>query len=205
MAVLHPSGGPLWARFLSVLFQPYAVLSYWLLLVAVLRPGEARVAAAAWVASVALPVAALLAGKRRGWWGGSELVSRTERFSYLPVSWAGSALGWLIARRWAPGSLLAASLEAVAAWLAAVALLTLAWKVSLHTGAIGLMTGVAAWMPAGVGAVPRLAAVALGTALAVAVAASRLALRRHTPAQLVVGFLMGLAAALVPVAAGSVP
>lgn len=189
--------GALWARLLSTLFQPYAALTYWLALLGALgRGGAPRSAvASAWLAAVALPVAALLLGKRRGWWGGSELVTRAERFVYLPVAWAGSALAWALARRWAARSLLEGSLEAILAWLTLVTLLTLAWKVSLHTGATGLMTGMGALLlRRAAGPAAAWAALAAGTLLAAAVAAARLALRRHTPAQLAVGYLLGLAA-----------
>lgn len=172
---------------------------------ALLRSGPAGAALAAWVAAVGLPVLVLLVGKRRGWWGGSELVTRAERFVYLPVAWTGSALAWAIARRWAAGSLLAAGLGAVVAWLAASTLLTFAWKVSLHTGGTGLMAGMVALELWHRGAALGCAALAAGTLVAGAVAASRLALRRHTPAQLAVGYLMGLAAATLSLAGGALP
>ncbi|MCL6521706.1 MAG: phosphatase PAP2 family protein [Firmicutes bacterium] len=184
------------AAWVSAVFNPYTDLTLWLAASAWLAPAGRRAALAAWLAAVLLPLSVLAAGRRRGWWSHPDLVDRGERSLFLPVAWAGSGLAWLAARRWAPGSWLPDGFAVVLAWLAGVWLVTLRWKISLHTGAIGATTGGLAFFFAQAGQ-PRAAllALAVGTLLGAAVAWSRLRLGRHTPAQVVAGFLFGLACA----------
>ncbi|MDI3318037.1 MAG: phosphatase PAP2 family protein [Bacillota bacterium] len=185
------------AAWISALFNPYTHLTLWLGAVAWLTPASRRAAAVGWLAAVALPLSVLAAGRRLGWWSHPDLVDRGERSLFLPVAWTGSVLAWLSALRWAPASWLPTGFAVVVVWLAGVWLITLRWKISLHTGAIGAMAGALALVPARAGQ-PGLALLLFlaATLLAAVVGWSRLRLRRHTPAQVVAGYLFGAVSAL---------
>lgn len=184
------------AAWISTVFNPYTDLTLWLAATAWLTPSGRPAALAGWLAAVLLPLSVLAAGRARGWWSHPDLIDRGERSLFLPVAWAGSGLAWLAAHRWAPESWLPSGFAVVLTWLAGVWLVTLRWKISLHTGAIGAMAGSLAFLFARAGRPEAaLLVLAAGTVLGAAVGWSRLLLGRHTPAQVVAGFLFGAACA----------
>lgn len=135
-------------------------------------------------AAVIAPLGVLAWLLRRGAVSDPDIVQREQRLIPMIVAVAGLAVGWeLTGSLDAPGPLkvMAAAQFCLGLLLLAV---TLQWKISVHTAQAAvsavLLSGVAAdgWL--------------LG-ALVALTAVTRLALRRHTPAQTVAGAAAGLA------------
>ncbi|MEU0492273.1 hypothetical protein ABZ249_23825 [Nocardiopsis sp. NPDC006139] len=136
-----------------------------------------------------IPYTVLILGVRRGWWTDRHVRERRQRFVPLLMVIACVSLGVAtLVSLDAPRELFAL----VAAMLTALVItlaITLTWKISFHTAVAG---GVSVVLMLTYGA---------PTAVAVPVVAvigwSRVRLRDHTPAQAVVGAVLGAAVAAV--------
>jgi hypothetical protein len=140
---------------------------------------------------VPLPGALLLAGLRAGIWTDLDLTPLKERRTFLPWATLCAVAAAAVAWRWGFAPVVLRASLGIAFWLAASAVISLFWKVSLHTGAtMGIV--ILVWAAFGAGA---------GLALVwtpLAVAWSRVVLRKHDMAQVVGGIVLGaIAAALV--------
>lgn len=130
-----------------------------------------------------VPGVVIRLGMLRGRWDDPHVRHREARLIVIPVVMASVAgCGALFAVLGAPPALVGALL-AMLAVLVPLFVITLAWKVSVHTAVAG-------------GAVTAFAAIlgpwwVLGYVFVVAVGFSRVALREHTAAQTVVGGLLG--------------
>lgn len=136
--------------------------------------------------SSVLPMSGIVAGSRLGWWDGHHVRNREGRLIPFALLIVLSSLGLgVLLRAGAPHLMIALDVAMLTALLA-IALITVWWKVSVHTA-------VAA------GAVAILAVVYSGWLLVlwllvVAIGWSRVRLGDHTKAQVVVGALMGIVA-----------
>ncbi|WP_432535913.1 phosphoesterase PA-phosphatase [Kineococcus arenarius] len=180
------------ARALTEALAPAPLAAAALLLVAV-RSASSPAAGLGWGAlaallAVGIPYGVVLAGVRARRWSDHHLRVRRQRFAPLALGTATSAAGWVLLRvLGAPGELLAL-LAASGTGLAVCLAATLVWKMSVHAGvAAGSAVVVALTLgPSTLGwTVPLVAAAAW----------SRVALRDHTTAQVVVGALVGAAVA----------
>ncbi|MCA1186494.1 MULTISPECIES: phosphatase PAP2 family protein [Saccharopolyspora] len=143
--------------------------------------------------SSVLPMAGIIAGSRAGWWDGHHVRDREGRLIpfVLLISLSSLGLGVLVLAG-APRLVVALDVAMLAALLA-IGLITVWWKVSVHTavaaGAVAMLAVVySAWW-------------LLLWGLAAAVGWSRVRLGDHTPAQVVVGAVVGVLAG----AAGYLP
>lgn len=182
-----------WARLVSHLLSPPIVWGVLVVLIA-FRDAQSEqqalaVAAAYGLFVCLLPGLYILWMLRRGAISDIHLSSRQERPRVLLVSSMGAGMAWG-ALRWMdapPGMPLVAVITL--ALLAIIGLITLVWQISMHATSIS-----AAVVATGAffGIVPAL----LVLPLALLVAAARLRLKRHTPAEILAGTLVG---ALIPV------
>ncbi|MBQ6639598.1 MAG: hypothetical protein IJH84_01035 [Saccharopolyspora sp.] len=136
--------------------------------------------------SSVLPMSGIVAGSRLGWWDGHHVRNREGRLIPFALLIVLSSLGLGVLLRTGAPHLMVALDVAMLTALLAIALITVWWKVSVHTA-------VAA------GAVAILAVVYSGWLLVlwllvVAIGWSRVRLGEHTAAQVVVGALMGIVA-----------
>ncbi|MFR9730381.1 hypothetical protein ACL03H_14240 [Saccharopolyspora sp. MS10] len=136
--------------------------------------------------SSVLPMAGIVAGARMGWWDGHHVRNREGRLIPFALLIVLSALGVVVlARAGAPRLVLALDVAMLSALLV-VGLITVWWKVSVHTavaaGAVAILAVVYSawllllWLPT------------------LAVGWSRVRLGDHTPAQALVGAFVGVIA-----------
>lgn len=182
-----------WAWVVSHLFSPPLV---WAALVSVIafREADSKEQALIWASAYALFVC-LLPGLyilwlvRRGSVTDVHLRKRQERPKVLLMSAACAGVAWGVLR-WLdapPGIPLVAVMTL--AMLAITMFISLVWQISLHTTSISAaIIAIGAFF----GIVPALVVLPL----ALLVAAARLNLKRHTPAEIVAGTLVG---GLIPV------
>ncbi len=136
--------------------------------------------------SSVLPMSGIVAGSRLGWWDGHHVRNREGRLIPFALLIVLSSLGLgVLLRAGAPHLMVALDVAMLTALLA-IALITVWWKVSVHTAV-------------GAGAVAILAVVYSGWLLVlwllvVAIGWSRVRLGDHSTAQVVVGGLMGIVA-----------
>jgi hypothetical protein len=190
-----------WARVVSHVLSPPIV---WAALVCVIAFREARSGEEAllWAGAYALFVCLLpglyiLWQVRRGEVSDVHLRRRQERPRVLLISALCAGVAWGVLR-WLdapPGIPLVAVITL--AMLAITMCISLVWQISLHATSIS-----AAIVATGAffGIVPALVVLPL----ALLVAAARLSLKRHTPAEIVIGTLVGALIPVLLVAAGLV-
>lgn len=194
---------PRWAKIVSDFFSPLLVPTYamavamWLTPLRVL-PERSRLISTAIVAflTAVLPALAIMALIRAGRVSDAAISDRRERF--IPFSISALCFlfaAWILHRMGAPAWL--SMFYVAAAAVAAVELVvSIAWKISAHAGAMGGLAGMFLWFT--VSGVPDLGALAsLSVAIICGglVCSSRLALHRHTFLQVVAGFILGLGGA----------
>lgn len=139
--------------------------------------------------AVVLPVAMLMVRQvRRGHWTNADASNASERPILFAVSMGGlaAALVWLLL--YDPASFLVRGLVVVAAFIVAAAVLTRWIKLSLHV-AFATLTATALTQigsPVGVALIP----------LVPVLAWARLVLTRHSPSEVAVGCVLGVATGL---------
>ncbi|MFD7720622.1 phosphatase PAP2 family protein [Streptomyces sp. NPDC059814] len=136
-----------------------------------------------------IPIAIILFGVKRGSWTDKHVKVRSQRAIPLTATMISVLAGILIQVVFDAPRELFALVIAMLVGLAATMVVTVWWKVSVHTAVAG---GVATILTLAFG--PALAALALVVA---AVGWSRVQLRDHTVAQTIVGALLGGVAAAV--------
>ncbi|MEU7067463.1 phosphatase PAP2 family protein [Streptomyces sp. NPDC053429] len=165
----------------------------WIIAVTLLTGWHAdRLAGVGWGVLAALfcgviPILFIKWGERRGHWGDRHVRRRQDRLLVIPGIMASVAVCiTLMATLGAPGEMIAL-IAAMLVTLIAILAVTTVWKVSVHTavssGAIAMLA--LAYGPWALAAYPLVALVGW----------SRVALRDHTPAQVLVGTALGAATA----------
>ncbi|MGW9425555.1 hypothetical protein ACWGSU_30095 [Streptomyces koyangensis] len=135
-----------------------------------------------------LPIAFIIAGARRGHWTDKHVKVRSQRWVPLSATLASVFVGTaLLALLDAPQEVLALVFAMIAGLLLTM-LVTIWWKVSVHTA---VASGVVSIL-----AVATSLWALLGYAGVAAIAWSRASLRDHTPAQTVAGAVLGAVAAI---------
>lgn len=179
------------ATAVSIVFSPFAYLT--LYLIAVVAAGGTRMALPAlvlWLGLGVLPALGILVGVRRGVWSDVELSRLSERRRLLPLACiAYAVMTWLTTLLHMPGPLHFAAVAFLVAALSAT-LITLFWKISLHTSCAGSVFALCL-LQLGTGAAVTAAVIA------VALGWSRLRLGRHDALQVVAGTALGLGVTLV--------
>ncbi len=189
------------ARLITELLAPIVLIFVLLVLVAVHSTGSVvRGLVLGLVAAFfagGLPYAVLILGVRRGRLGDRHLSRRQERPALMALGLGSVTCGYFV-MRWldAPGELLAL-VAAMVAGVAVALVVSLFWKISVHTACVAGSVCVVAILvhPATLVLAP----------LIVATAWARVTLRDHTPAQVLVGALVGAAVASAVVTAASSP
>ncbi len=177
-----------WARFVSDLFSPPVV---WGVFVVPLMFKEAPTAyhALLWVSIYVvlvclLPITYIVMMVRRGHITDIHMKVRRQRIKPLMVSIACTWAAWVLLRLMNTPSLIPLFVLFSLVQLAIMILITLVWQISIHAISI---SGVTVATGAFFGLTPAL----LTMPLIVLVGAARLKLKRHTPAQVVAGTLVG--------------
>ncbi|MEV7517372.1 hypothetical protein AB0O03_20475 [Streptomyces diastaticus] len=135
-----------------------------------------------------LPIAFIIAGARRGHWTDKHVKVRSQRWIPLGATLASVLVGTaLLALLDAPQDVIALVFAMIAGLLLTM-LVTIWWKVSVHTavasGVVSILAvAVSPWT-------------LLGYAVVAAIAWSRASLRDHTPAQTIAGVVLGAVAAV---------
>ncbi|NHI05778.1 hypothetical protein STPH2_1141 [Streptomyces sp. KO7888] len=135
-----------------------------------------------------LPIAFIIAGARRGHWTDKHVKVRSQRWIPLGATLASVLVGTvLLALLDAPQDVIALVFAMIAGLLLTM-LVTIWWKVSVHTavasGVVSILAvAVSPWT-------------LLGYAVVAAIAWSRASLRDHTPAQTIGGAVLGAVAAV---------
>ncbi|MEU8806299.1 hypothetical protein ACN6K5_002294 [Streptomyces violaceoruber] len=135
-----------------------------------------------------LPIAFIIAGARRGHWTDKHVKVRSQRWIPLGATLASVLVGTaLLALLDAPQDVIALVFAMIAGLLLTM-LVTIWWKVSVHTavasGVVSILAvAVSPWT-------------LLGYAIVSAIAWSRASLRDHTPAQTIAGAVLGAVAAV---------
>ncbi len=149
-----------------------------------------------WVAiyvllALAAPLGFLIWQVRQGHVTDLDVYFRKQRKGSLLVTIAGLGLTWLLMNLGSAPPILRFMVGAGLLTWAAIYLVTLRWKISIHAASISGMGFFLVW-GFGLGAVPALLAIP-------AVGWSRVKLRRHTPAQVLAGTGLGCLAVAVAV------
>jgi membrane-associated phospholipid phosphatase len=191
----HPQGTPRGARFVTDTFEP----KNWILLVTILIGWNAdRIAGVGWgllgaLFSAVLPILFIKYGMKKGRWADRHVGVRQHRLVVMTfiIASVGAGIALLIGLS-APRSV-TALIVAMLVTLAGLMAITVKWKISVHSavssGAVAMLAlAYGPWMLA-------------GYVLVALVGWSRIALRDHTPAQVVAGAALGAAIASVTFAA----
>jgi membrane-associated phospholipid phosphatase len=182
-----------WARVVSDLVSPPVVWGVLMIPVA-LRYADTRTNAIFWAILYALficilPVLFIFYMVKAGKIGDIHMKERQERFKPLLVAITSTAIVWWLLR-WldAPPAFPLLALMTLVQ-MTFIALITLAWQISMHMMSIAgaaVAIGIVFSVQVGLTLIP----------LVVLVGAARLRLKRHTPAQVIAGTILG---SLVPV------
>jgi membrane-associated phospholipid phosphatase len=191
----HSQGTPRGARFVTDAFEP----KNWILLVTILIGWNAdRIAGVGWgllgaLFSAVLPILFIKYGMKKGRWADRHVGVRQHRLVVMTfiIASVGAGIALLIGLS-APKSV-TALIVAMLVTLAGLMAITVKWKISVHSavssGAVAMLVlAYGPWM-------------LLGYVLVALVGWSRIALRDHTPAQVVAGAALGAAIASVTFAA----
>lgn len=191
----HSQGTPRGARFVTDAFEP----KNWILLVTILIGWNAdRIAGVGWgllgaLFSAVLPILFIKYGMKKGRWADRHVGVRQHRLVVMTfiIASVGAGIALLIGLS-APRSV-TALIVAMLVTLAGLMAITVKWKISVHSavssGAVAMLAlAYGPWMLA-------------GYFLVALVGWSRIALRDHTPAQVVAGAALGAAIASVTFAA----
>jgi membrane-associated phospholipid phosphatase len=191
----HPQGTPRGARFVTDALEP----KNWIILVTILIGWNAdRIAGVGWgllgaLFSAVLPILFIKYGMKKGRWADRHVGVRQHRLVVMTfiIASVGAGIALLIGLS-APRSV-TALIVAMLVTLAGLMAITVKWKISVHSavssGAVAMLAlAYGPWM-------------LMGYVLVALVGWSRIALRDHTPAQVVAGAALGAAIASVTFAA----
>lgn len=191
----HRQGAPRGARFVTDVFEP----KNWILLVTILVGWNAdRIAGVGWgllgaLFAAVLPILFIKYGMKKGRWADRHVGVRRHRLVVMTfiISSVAAGIALLVGLN-APKSV-TALIVAMLVTLLGLMTITVKWKISVHSavssGAVAMLAlAYGPWMLA-------------GYALVALVGWSRIALRDHTPAQVVAGAALGAAIASVTFAA----
>lgn len=200
MATVHQPGSPLWAQIISDIFSPIMIPTYGMVLsmwATPLRsiPESNRLIATLLVAVITglVPLFVIAMLIKAGKISDRALSCRNQRtvpMSIAAACYIGASLfvGSLGAPVWLRMFFIGAATAAVI-----VILITLKWKISAHTTAMGGLTGMMLWFAvSGVADINIMIMFSIGIILAGAVATSRLLLQRHTLGQVLSGLALGI-------------
>jgi membrane-associated phospholipid phosphatase len=193
MTITHAPNRP--ARMVTDLLEP----KNWIIAVAVLIGWAADQASGIGWALIAilfaaiLPVAFIKRGMKRGRWADRHVGARQHRLIVMCFITASVGTGLALLQTLGGPAPVTALVVAMLATLAALMVITTKWKISVHSavssGAVAMLAlAYGPWMLA-------------AYALVVLVGWSRIALRDHTPAQVVAGAALGAAVAAAVFAA----
>lgn len=194
-----PSHRPLWAQIVSDVFSPLTIptiamaLALWATPMRSV-PDSHRLIATLLVGVITgiVPLAAIAAMISTGMISDRAVSRREQRVTPMIVGalcYFGAAL--FVSSLGAPAWLSMFFKGASAATVAAL-LITLRWKISAHTTAVGGLAGMMMWFAvSGLADINIMIMLSAGILLAGAVATARLLLRRHTPAQVLAGLALG--------------
>ncbi|THA35057.1 hypothetical protein E6R18_04850 [Streptomyces sp. A1277] len=132
--------------------------------------------------TIVLPLMLIAFGVRRGFWTDAHFHHRQDRLTALPALMACVLTGTALMHALQAPSELTALIGAMTAGVVVILTVTTVWKISVHTA---VATGAATTLALAYG----LPALALLPLIAVT-GWSRVKLQAHTPAQVVVGFLL---------------
>lgn len=168
----------------SVIFNPMAYCTWFLVALTVWHPTWFGASILLWAGFVAAPGLLLAVGRRAGVWSDWDVTQLRERRTYMPgVAIFSGATAWAAWTFRFPSPLrLVAS--AIFVWLLVSTIIGFWWKISLHAGGTMGILLLALYLIGPFGAL----AVVWVPPL---VAWSRLALSRHSPAQVVAGAATG--------------
>ncbi len=186
--------GPRWATLVSGMLHPFTIppLVFLLLFLAATDPATAHAGQVALGLSVAilfasaLPLGAVVYMARRGLIGSIDISDRTKRTVPLLLTVASYAVGFIVLLMLQAPELVLGLMLAYAVNTALVAVITLWWKISIHAVAVG---GPLAALTVALGLWLLPAYLLLGL-----IGSARVALGRHTVAQVVLGGVLGLGA-----------
>jgi membrane-associated phospholipid phosphatase len=187
MTLAHAPNRP--ARLVTDLLEP----KNWIVLVAVLVGWSADQAAGIGWALIAitfaavLPVAFIKRGMKRGSWADRHVGAKQHRLIVMTFIIASVGTGLALLELLGGPAAVTALVVAMLATLAALMAITTKWKISVHSavssGAVAMLAlAYGPWM-------------LVGYALVALVGWSRIALRDHTPAQVLAGAALGAAVA----------
>lgn len=162
------------------------LIAFFLIVARLSGPGRLLWAILYLIPTMVIPLAFVVWQVRRGQVTDMDIHFRQQRKWAFLVTLAGFTTAWVamqIGR--APAVLLLMACTGLVQW-AVLTLVTLRWKISVHTASVSGVTLVLIW-GLGLSAAPVVAVIPL-------VAWSRIKLRRHTPAQVTAGVLLGCAA-----------
>lgn len=193
MTLTHTPNRP--ARLVTDLLEP----KNWIILVAVLIGWSADQAAGIGWALIAitfaavLPIAFIKRGMKRGSWADRHVGVKQHRLIVMAFIIASVGTGLALLKLLGGPAAVTALVVAMLATLAALMAITTKWKISVHSavssGAVAMLAlAYGPWMLA-------------GYSLVALVGWSRIALRDHTPAQVVAGAALGAAVAAAVFAA----
>lgn len=203
---LRPAGAgvahsPAWAQWVSDVFSPVMMPTFGMVVAMWCTnmrsiPGSARVIATIIVAVVTalIPFATITFLVRTGRVSARSIPDRHHRLlpmSVASVCYAGAAIlvDSLGSPRWLSLFFWGGALATVVAML-----ITLRWKISAHTTAVGCFVGMTAWLAAnGLADIDAMTVLSVVIIIAGLVATSRLMLHRHNFAQVVAGVALGFA------------
>lgn len=182
-----------WARLVSDLLSPPVVWAAFAFPIA-LRDASSRSEALAWAAVYIslvclLPIVYIAMMVKRGYISDIHMHVRRQRIIPLLVSIGCTAVAWWMLRLMGAPAVVPKFAMFSLVQLAVMTAITLVWQISIHAISI---TGITVATGALFGVLPAL----LTVPLIVLVGAARLHLKRHTPAQVIGGTVVG---ALVPV------
>lgn len=181
----HPQGKPRGARFVTDAFEP----KNWILLVTILIGWNAdRIAGIGWgllgaLFAAVIPIVFIKYGMKKGRWADRHVGVRQHRLVVMTFIIASVGVGIaLLLTLGAPRSV-TALIVAMLVTLAGLMAITTKWKISVHSavssGAVAMLVlAYGPWM-------------LMGYALVALVGWSRIALKDHTPAQVLAGAALG--------------
>ena len=200
----HPRGLSLTANALSVVFSPLfaATISLAIALWATPLARQAMsarltVLAMVFVITALVPLGVIIALMRSGRVSDLAISDRRQRALPFAVTTACYLAGALLLRSCSAPAWLCGYFVGAAAAAAIAIIISTRWKISAHALGMGGITGMILWLAIkGLLTLSPLPAMAVAVIASGAVAAARIFLGRHTPAQTYAGWALALAIAL---------
>lgn len=191
---------PVWAQIMSDIFSPIMIPTYGMALAMWATPlrsisESSRLIATLLVAVITalIPLVTIAMLIKTGKISDAAISNRSQRtlpMTITAICYAGASLfvGSLGAPVWLRMFFMGAAVSAMLAMI-----ITLKWKISAHTTAMGGLVGMILWFAvSGVADINIMIMFSVGILLAGAIATSRLLLMRHTLPQVIAGLALGL-------------